>query len=509
MKKALISVSDKSGIVQFARELEALEYQIISTGGTFRTLKEAGIGVAKIDDVTGFPEILDGRVKTLHPKIHGGLLALRFNENHTRQIAEHGIEYIDLVVVNLYPFIETVASGASLEECIEQIDIGGPSMLRSAAKNFASVTVVCDPGDYQQVLKELNEQGDTSFETRAFLAKKVFQITSAYDSAIALYLETGSPSPDASLPEHLVVSTQKTEDLRYGENPHQAAALYGNYYDVFSKIHGKELSFNNIVDIQAAAELVEEFAEPAVSIIKHTNPCGCAVADTIIEAYKLALSSDPVSTYGGIICVNRPVDAALASVFNEIFTEVIIAPAFNNDALELLKTKANRRLIVQKGSCVETKRIDIKSVANGYLCQTLDSLEERPESWKVVTKRAPAPEETAALAFAWKVAKHVKSNAIVYTNAHQVLAVGAGQMSRVDSAEIAVLKAAKASMPLEGSVVASDAYFPFADGLLQAVKAGATAVVQPGGSVRDQEVIEAADAHGIAMVFTGYRHFKH
>jgi phosphoribosylaminoimidazolecarboxamide formyltransferase / IMP cyclohydrolase len=508
MKKALISVSDKTGIVEFARNIHSLGYEIISTGGTFKAIQEGEVPVVKIDDVTGFPEILDGRVKTLHPKIHGGLLAVRDSKDHMAQVANHSIELIDMVVVNLYPFKETVASGASLEECIEQIDIGGPSMLRSAAKNHSSVTVVTDPDDYDRVLKEIRDNGDTSTATRSYLALKVYASTAAYDAAIAAYLESQSQS-EQGLPENLALSATKIQGLRYGENPHQAASLYGSFYDTFEQIHGKELSYNNIVDIQAAAELVEEFSEPATAIIKHTNPCGCAIGDSVSDAYSKALTSDPVSAFGGIVCVNRAVTTELALKLNDIFTEVIIAPSYDADALELLRKKANRRLMIQKGSCVTSKRFEIKSVANGYLCQTLDAVKENPADWVVATERKPSAEEFGALAFAWRVAKHVKSNAIVYTNSEQILAVGAGQMSRVDSAEIASMKAANASMDLRGSAVASDAFFPFADGLLQAVKAGAKAVVQPGGSVRDQEVIDAANENDIAMVFTGHRHFKH
>ncbi len=504
---ALLSVWDKDGIVHFARELSKLGVRIISTGGTHALLESQGIPVTRVDDVTGFPEMLDGRVKTLHPLIHGGLLARRNDEKHRAQAAEHGIEMIDLVVVNLYPFEKTAASGASHAECIEQIDIGGPAMLRSAAKNHESVTVICDPKDYDLVLREIADLGDTTGETRAMLAAKVFERTSSYDTAISVYLTSGS-APD-SLPASLRISQTLTATLRYGENPHQKAALYGSFFERFHKLHGKELSFNNIVDMQAASALVEEFSDPCAAVIKHTNPCGCAVASDILTAWREALTTDPASAYGGVVALNRTVDASLAAALNELFTEIILAPGFNEDALELLRKKRDRRILEIRGDVGSASRYDIKTIANGYLCQTVDSVSEDPESWSVVTKRQPTAEERAALAFAWKVAKHVKSNAIVYTNASKTLGIGAGQMSRVDSSAIAVMKARSAGLSLQGSVVASDAYFPFADGLLEAVKAGATAVVQPGGSVRDGEVIEAADNSGIAMLFTGIRHFKH
>ncbi len=505
---ALLSVSDKTGLLPFAQALAGKGIRLISTGGTHAMLAAAGVPVTRIDDVTGFPEIMDGRVKTLHPKIHGGLLARRPVPEHMAQAHEHGIGMIDLVVVNLYPFEKTVASGAPLEECIEQIDIGGPSMLRSAAKNFESVTVVCDPADYESVLSEILRDGDTDPATRARLARKVFARTAAYDAAIATHLENSSVG-DGTLPATLRVLLPQSMPLRYGENPHQSAALYGDFDGIFEKLHGKELSFNNIVDIQAAALLAEEFEHPAAAIIKHTNPCGCAIGASVLEAYVEALTTDTASAFGGIVAVNRVIDAPFAEKLNEIFLEVLIAPDYTDDALALLMKKKDRRLLRQHGAVRERLKYDIKTVANGCLCQTVDTAVEDPSTWKCVTRRAPDARELAALAFAWKVAKHVKSNAIVYTNDIKTLGVGAGQMSRVDSSTIAVMKAKKAGLPLDGSVVASDAFFPFADGLLEAVAAGATAVVQPGGSVRDQEVIDAADAHNIAMLFTGIRHFKH
>lgn len=503
---ALISVSDKTGIVDFARRLAACGFTLISTGGTFSALAAAGLTPTRIDDITGFPEMLDGRVKTLHPRIHGGLLARRDIPDHLNQLAAHGIHPIDLVVVNLYPFESTVASGADRETCIENIDIGGPSMLRSAAKNAASVTVICDPCDYDPVATEIETLGDTAPETRARLAATVFVRTSQYDQAIARYL---TQDPKADVPTLLGVTALQEQSLRYGENPHQAAALYGHFLSHFTQLHGKELSFNNIVDVQAAVLLVEEFDDPAVAIIKHTNPCGCAKGASIAEAYEQALATDPASAFGGIISCNRTVDATFATRLNEMFSEVLIAPAFSEDAIEILRKKKDRRLLVHVTPLRSSMSTDIKAVAGGYLCQTADTSVEDPATWKVVTHRAPSAQEMEALTFAWRVCKHVKSNAIVYTDATRTLGVGAGQMSRVDSSVIAVLKARNAGLSLTNSVMASDAFFPFADGLLAAVEAGATAVIQPGGSVRDAEVIAAANAHDIAMVFTGIRHFKH
>ncbi len=483
--------------------------EIISTGGTLAHLRENGIPALSISDVTGFPEILDGRVKTLHPSIHGGLLARRSDPAHLEQIGRLGIAPIDLVVVNLYPFEETVRKDdVPLAEAIEQIDIGGPSMLRSAAKNHEDVVVICDPEDYAPALAALKAgSGDIPRDMRLRFARKAFERTAAYDAAIAAHLAKSAPEGEA-FPASFAVGGRMAMPLRYGENPHQQAALYGDFSRSFEKLHGKELSFNNIVDMQAAAELAAEFSEPAAAIIKHTNPCGCAVGATALEAYTRALTADPVSAYGGIVAVNREVDAAFAGKLNEIFLEVVIAPAYTDEALELLRKKRDRRLILARGTGGDMP-YDLKLVRGGFLLQTRDVRPEDPAAWKVVTKRAPTAEEREALAFAWKVAKHVKSNAIVYTNAVQALGVGAGQMSRVDSSMLAAHKARAAGLDLRGSVVASDAYFPFADGLLEAVRAGSTAVVEPGGSVRDAEVIAAADEHGIAMLFTGIRHFKH
>ncbi len=511
---ALISVSDKTGLLPFATKLRELGVNIISTGGTARYLRENDVDTVAVSEVTGFPEILDGRVKTLHPAIHAGLLAKRGDKEHIATLAGHNIKPIDLVVVNLYPFEETAAKeGIGPEEVIEQIDIGGPSMLRSAAKNFESVTVVTDPADYDRVLAQLTATGDTTPDLRRELALKVFRRTAAYDSAIAQYLEQAGhegANEEPDLPSRLFLSLPLSRTLRYGENPHQKAGLYGNFLDHVDILHGKELSFNNIVDIDAALSLIREFDDrPAAAIIKHTNPCGCAVASETKEAYLSALSTDRVSAFGGIIAVNRPVDAELAALFNEMFSEVIIAPVFTEAAMPVLRKKKNRRLVRYHAEETAAVRLDVKIVPGGALAQTPDTIKEDARAWKVVTRREPTEREWSALAFAWKVAKHVKSNAIVYANERQTLGIGAGQMSRVDASTLAVLKAREAGLSLEDSVLASDAFFPFADGLLAGAKAGATAVIQPGGSVRDEEVIAAADENGIAMVFTGVRHFKH
>ncbi len=506
IRRALISVYDKTGILEFAQFLVDQGISLISTGGTWSVLQKAGLPVTQVQDMTGFPEMLDGRVKTLHPAVHGGILARRDQTSHLEQIAAQNIEPIDLVIINLYPFEETVAAGAAFADCVEQIDIGGPAMLRSAAKNHDAVTVVCDPVDYAHIKAQIGAEGGTTADTRRMLARKVFALTARYDHAIATYFSEKSGTFEA-LDAQLLISAPREQELRYGENPHQAAALYGSFLDAFEKLHGKELSYNNIVDIDAAAALIDEFDEPAAAIIKHTNPCGCAVSTSIFDAYAAALTTDPLSAYGGIIALNREVDIRLAKKLNEMFSEVIIAPSFADDAMDTLRQKKNRRLIRHRRGTPAA--VQVKSVKNGYLCQMADSGPEVREDWKVVTKRAPDEKERSAMTFAWTVCKHVKSNAIVYTSAEKTLGIGAGQMSRVDSAAIAAMKAGNAELSLEGSVMASDAFFPFADGLLEAVKAGVTAVIQPGGSVRDEEVIAAADAHDIAMIFTGTRHFKH
>lgn len=513
IQRALVSVSDKTGIVDFAQALTKWNVEIISTGGTLKILNEAGIPAKSVSEITGFPEILDGRVKTLHPKIHAGLLAVSDNPAHHRQLQEHDIESIDLVVVNLYPFEQTVSkNGISVADAVEQIDIGGPAMVRAAAKNFKYKAVVVNPKRYPAVIEEMEKlDGAISEEFRAELAKEVFERTAQYDAAIASYLTShiSQPTSEPVLPDVFSINHPKLFDLRYGENPHQQAALYGSFNDYFEQLHGKDLSYNNIVDIQAAAELIGEFPEPAVAIIKHTNPCGVGSASSIVDAYRKALATDLKSAFGGIIAVNRPLDLEAAQAMNEIFTEVIIAPGFASDVLDLLKKKKDRRLMLLKKTMKDFKKLEIKTLAGGILVQTPDAITIKEDKLRTVTKRKPSEHEYAAMMFGWRVAKHVKSNAIVYARPDQTIGIGAGQMSRVDSSRIAVLKAHEACLDLKGTSVASDAFFPFADGLLEAVKAGATAVIQPGGSVRDDEVIKAADENNIAMAFTGIRHFKH
>ncbi len=512
IKRALISVSDKSGIVEFARHLRRWTIEIISTGGTLKTLLDAGIQAISVSDVTGFPEILDGRVKTLHPSIHAALLAVPSVVDHVRQLQDLDIDPIDMVVVNLYPFEQTVAKqNVSLDEALEQIDIGGPTMLRSAAKNFKYKTVVVNPARYDSVIRELEEnKGAISEELRFALAKEVFLLTSRYDAVISAYLEDSSGHvPVQMLPEILSFSLPKIQNLRYGENPHQQAGLYGYFDRFFEKLHGKELSFNNIVDIQSAAELAAEFGDSTAVIVKHTNPCGVGSGTSLREAYEKALATDPKSAFGGIVCVNKPLDLNAAALIDKIFTEVIVAPEFTDDALALLQKKKDRRLIRQRTTLHTEKRFIVKSIAGGLLAQTPDDVTVNEQHFKVVTKRTPTEQELAAMMFGWRVAKHTKSNAIVYARPDRTVGVGAGQMSRVDSSRIAAFKAREAGLELRGTAVASDAFFPFADGLLEAVKVGATAAIQPGGSIRDEEVITAANEHDVAMVFTGIRHFKH
>ncbi len=506
-KRALISVSDKTGVVQFAKELvEKHGYSILSTGGTAKLLAESGIPVMEVSDYTGFPEMMDGRVKTLHPKIHGGLLCLRSNESHTSQAKEHGIGMIDLVVVNLYPFEATVAKpNCTLEDAIENIDIGGPSMLRSAAKNHASVTVVCDSSDYPRVLDAMSKGGEELQQIRRELALKVYQRTSAYDAAISNYLNL--KYNNNALPETFNVGLPLVQKMRYGENPHQQAALYGDFNSKFRQLQGKELSYNNIIDISAAAELISEFEAPTVAILKHTNPCGVASADNLLTAWERAFETDKQAPFGGIITANRIIEKDLAEAIANIFCEVIIAPNFSDEAIEIFSKKKNLRLMLW--DCKNTPHRVFKSVLGGVLVQDSDSIEELKANMTVPTKRQPTEEEWKALLFGWKVVKHVKSNAIVYAGDERTLGIGAGQMSRVDSSQIAVWKAGNAKLSLKGSVIASDAFFPFADGLIAAAQAGCTAAIQPGGSVRDAEVIAAADENNMAMVFTGVRHFKH
>jgi phosphoribosylaminoimidazolecarboxamide formyltransferase / IMP cyclohydrolase len=520
IKRALVSVSDKTGIVEFCRELSGLGVEIFSTGGTLKSLQDAGVSAASISTITGFPEIMDGRVKTLHPKIHGGLLAVRENPEHVSQATENGISFIDLVVVNLYPFEATVAKpDVTFEDAIENIDIGGPSMLRSAAKNNESVTVVTDSADYALVLQEMREnKGSTKRTTRLTLALKVFELTSRYDLAIASYLAGTPGEAQHEAAAKMTVKLERELDMRYGENPHQSAGLYRltdengtrSFSDYFEKLHGKDLSYNNMLDIAAAVTLIEEFRgeEPTVVIVKHTNPCGVAQAPTLAEAYRRAFSTDTQAPFGGIIAFNCPLDLEAAHAVNEIFTEILIAPAFEDGVLEMLMKKKDRRL-VQQTNALPKGGWEFKSTPFGMLVQERDSKMVAKKDLTVVTKRQPTEEEVADLMFAWKICKHIKSNTILYVKNRQTFGVGAGQMSRVDSSKIARWKASEVNLDLKGSVVASDAFFPFADGLLAAAEAGVTAVIQPGGSIRDNEVIEAADANNLAMVFTGMRHFKH
>jgi phosphoribosylaminoimidazolecarboxamide formyltransferase/IMP cyclohydrolase len=517
-KLALLSVSDKLGLVEFATALVRQHgYTLLSTGGTAKLLADRGLPVTEVSQHTGFPEIMEGRVKTLHPKIHGGLLCRRDKADHLAQAKANDIALIDLVVVNLYPFEQTVARpGVHFEEAIENIDIGGPSMLRSAAKNHESVTVVCDPADYHAVVAALAAeatQPNQLAELRRRLALKVFQRTATYDAAIARYLEAQAAEPDlealSGFPATLTMSWKKAQALRYGENPHQKAALYGTFHDHFSQLQGKELSYNNILDITAATYLIGEFERPTVAILKHTNPCGVGSADSLIAAWEKAYATDRQAPFGGIIVVNQTLDGELAKAIAEIFTEVIIAPRFSDEALAILAKKKNLRLMTAKGGIGADALQEIRSVVGGVLVQDRDRTLGDVKSFKVVTKREPTADEWAAMMFGWKVGKHVKSNSIVYCRGEQTLGVGAGQMARVDSSRIAVWKAKEAGLDLRGSVVASEALFPFPDGLLAAADAGATAAIQPGGAIRDPEVIAAADARGMAMVFTGSRHFKH
>ncbi len=505
IQRALISVSDKTGLVEFAKGLAAFGVEIVSTGGTAKALQDAGISVVEISSYTGSPEILDGRVKTLHPKVHGGLLYLRENDEHVATAKEHDIAPIDLVVVNLYPFEATVAKpDATLADAIENIDIGGPSMIRSASKNFQSVTVITDPADYASVIEEMqSSDGTTTVKTRERLAIKAFSTTASYDLAISNYL--GSESESSSV---YSVSLPLSQRLRYGENPHQEAELYGGFADYFEKLQGKELSYNNILDITAATQLIAEFSRPTVAILKHTNPCGVASDPDLKEAWMKAFATDKQAPFGGIIIANRPVDLPLARAISEIFSEVIIAPDFEADARSLLQKKKNLRLM-KLLKTPESDTRDVRAVLAGMLVQDHDSTETDGLEQKVVSKRPPSKDELEAMEFGWKVVKHVKSNAIVYAGNGRTLGIGAGQMSRVDASRIAVWKAGEAGLSLKGSVVCSDAFFPFADGLIAAAEAGATAAIQPGGSKRDDEVIAAADERSLAMVFTGVRHFRH
>jgi phosphoribosylaminoimidazolecarboxamide formyltransferase / IMP cyclohydrolase len=513
IQRAILSVTDKSGLVDFAQKLAGFGVELVSTGGTAKLLRDSGISVRDISELTGFPEMLDGRVKTLHPKVHGGILHRREDASHRAAVAEHDIPAVDMVVVNLYAFEKTAAKpGVPFEDLIENIDIGGPSMIRSAAKNFQDVAVVTSPGDYNAIADEMARSGGAlSKETKWRLAQKAFATTAAYDSAIASTLERVDGnfqlSSGAGFPATLRLGFKKIMDLRYGENPHQKAAMYaddsGAGVGHAVQVQGKELSYNNIVDLQAAWDLAQEFDETVCAIIKHTNPCGTATGKTLTDAYLRALECDPVSAFGGVIGVNRPVDATTATEMAKLFLEVIAAPSFDSGAKEVFASKKNLRLVeVPAGQ----QKWVLKNISGGMLVQDADLHKLAESDLKLVTKRAPTAEEKRALLFAWKVCKHVKSNAILYARDGQTVGVGAGQMSRVDSCKIGAMKA---QLPLKGTVAASDAFFPFPDGVEEIAKAGATAIIQPGGSVRDQEVIEAADRLGLAMIFTGVRHFRH
>jgi len=512
--RALLSVSDKTGLVELGRGLAELGVELVASGGTAEALRRAGLAVLEVATLTGSPEMLGGRVKTLHPKVHGGLLARRDHPQDQADCAANGIRPIDLVVVNLYPFEATVAKpGVSREEAIEQIDIGGPSMLRSAAKNHAFVGVLVDPADYGPALDELRASGGALSEaTRRRLARKVFERTAAYDAAISAHLAREEAEPGDPFPARLRLDLPRAATLRYGENPHQRAALYGGFLDLVEVLHGKELSFNNVVDTQAALALVLEFdpAEAATcAILKHNTPCGVGSGPTPGEAWRRAFAGDPDSPFGGIVVLNRRFDLEIARAVDEIFTEVLIAPDFAPEALELLRRKKNRRLLRARLDRVDRSEADWKRVYGGVLVQEPDLALEDLAGAQVATARKPTEEERRALAFAWKVVKHVKSNAVVFAAADRTLALGGGATSRVDAVHAAREKAARLGTPLAGSVLASDAFFPFPDGLELAVVAGATAVVQPGGSTRDAEVIAAADRLGLAMLFTGVRHFRH
>jgi phosphoribosylaminoimidazolecarboxamide formyltransferase/IMP cyclohydrolase len=532
IKRALISVSDKTRIVEFARVLIELGVEIISTGGTAVTLRNSGVSVTDVSGITGFPEMMDGRVKTLHPKIHGALLALRDNDEHVASMSEHGIEPIDLVVVNLYPFEQTIAKdGVTLDEAVENIDIGGPAMIRSAAKNWRDVAVVTDTVMYDDIAAELQTNGGSlSLPTRARLAAQAFGRTATYDLAITAYL-TQQPllsgdegdeiwnnvrsealaTTSARFPNKLGLNLIRTADLRYGENPHQRASLYKTGNDGMvnaEQLHGKEMSFNNYVDADAAWALVEDFDELAVAIIKHTNPSGVGTGSTNDEAYKRALSTDPVSAFGGIVAFNRKVDAEIARSVIEVFSEVIVAPDYDEEAIEIFKTKKNLR-ILKLPDASRTPHVAFRQISGGYLVQDEDTHRLDPAELNIVTEREPTDAELRSMLLSWKVCKHVKSNAIVFANETQTLGVGAGQMNRVDSVRIAAMRAKRFSLSLKGSALASDAFFPFRDNVDEAAKYGVTAIIQPGGSIKDDESIAAANEHGIAMAFTGIRHFKH
>jgi phosphoribosylaminoimidazolecarboxamide formyltransferase/IMP cyclohydrolase len=509
VRRALISVFDKTGLEELARGLTRLGIEIVSTGGTLKSLEEKGIPVTAVSGVTGFPEILDGRVKTLHPRIHGGILANRAVPDHLEALSEHGIDRIDLVVVNLYPFRETVARGASFQDTVEMIDVGGPTMVRAAAKNFGGVAVVVDPADYEAVLKALEEgKGVVPEPLRRRLALKAFQETSAYDAAISEWL---AGQTENRFPERKTVGLRREMVLRYGENPHQTSAVYSDgsgagVFGGFTALQGKELSWNNLLDADAARKMAGLFEEPTVVIVKHNNPCGIGRGRDLAEAYRRALATDPVSAFGSVIALNRSADGALAEAMADLFVEVLLAPGFDEEARARFAAKKNLRVLECPIYAPSWEEIELRAIDGGFLAQPPDAFPDDVTAWRCPTKRAPTAEEGRALEFAWKVVRYVKSNAIVVANEHQTVGVGAGQMSRVDSCHIAV---EKAQLPVAGCVAASDAFFPFRDGLDVLARAGVTAVIQPGGSKRDDEVIAAADEAGIAMLFTGARHFRH
>ena len=512
-KRALISVSNKTGIIEFAKELVNLGYEIISSSGTARVLRENGIPVIEVSDITGFPEIMGGRVKTLHPKIHGALLAVRNNPEYMEQLKEHNIEPIDIVAINLYPFEETLKKGADLDELIENIDIGGPAMVRASAKNYKFVSIIVDPDDYKDVIEELKTKGEISIETRKKLALKAFRHTAFYDSVISNVLNEKF-GINEKFPSELSIPLRKEQELRYGENPHQEASLYispvedGLSISDSQVLHGKEMSFNNYLDVEAAVDLVREFEEIAVVVVKHNNPCGVAIGNTLKEAYVEAFNRDPKSAYGGIVALNRPLDMETAEEIVKVFLEVVVAPDFNEDALQFLKSKKkNLRLIKVKNFDKNPEGLDYRRITGGLLLQDRDN--ELYKEWKVVSRREPTEKEIEDLIFAFKVVKHVKSNSVVIAKDKKTLGIGPGQTSRVDSLETAIKKAQEFGFDLKGAVLASEAFFPFRDSIDEAAKFGISAVIQPGGSIRDPEVIQAADEHSMAMVFTGMRHFKH
>jgi len=519
IERVLVSVTDKAGVVEFVKGLAAFGAEIISTGGTAKLLKEKGVAVVDISDYTSFPEMMDGRLKTLHPKVHGGLLALRDNPVHVSAMQAYGIKPIDMLVVNLYRFEDTVAKGAPLNEAIENIDIGGPAMIRAASKNYEFVTVVTDPKDYQDILDEMTRaNGVVSPKTNFNLARKAFSLTARYDAAISNYLQ-GIDVEEGEFPLTYTVQYQRKQLLRYGENPHQKAAFYTDVrvdqpsIATAEQLWGKELSYNNIMDSDAALDLIMEFDKPACVILKHANPCGAAIGGNLEEAYRKAFAVDTVSAFGGIVGLNRIVDAQTAHAIGEVFTEVVVAPGYTEEALAILTQKKNVRLLrvpgILEGSKAKRPTFFTRRVTGGLLLQERDLGDIDLSSSEVVTKRKPTPDEMEVLTFAWKIVKYVKSNAVVYAKKNQLIGVGAGQMSREDSSRLAIHKAKNAGLSTKGSVVASDAFFPFRDGIDEAAAAGVTAVVQPGGSVRDQEVIKAADEHHMAMIFTGMRHFRH